>query len=87
MSDHSDTESPPPIEYKPDTRKLHRFIGLALQGKHRGSSSGEKAARAVAMTMLDHGISMDDGAIEGLIDFIRLAKISPTTARDAIKGW
>jgi len=66
---------------------LDNFIDLALQGRFTGSSSGEKAARKLALAAIEHSTILDDKAITGLVKFLTLAKLSPTTARDLIQGW
>ncbi|HEX4149579.1 MAG TPA: hypothetical protein VHY20_11355 [Pirellulales bacterium] len=65
---------------------LAHFLRLALRGRHRGSSGGEKSARKLALAVLD-GCNLDETAREGLIAFIRIAAAAPETARDAVDYW
>lgn len=68
------------------SRALEHFIRLARQGRHRGSSGGEKTALKLALVFLD-GSSLDDLALDGLREFMNLAKsIGYDAAHDVIKG-
>jgi hypothetical protein len=69
------------------SREFDRFCRLAVRGKNRGASGGEKRARKLAMAVLDEASGLDDQAIEGLITFIRAVQRAPTTARDLVQGW
>lgn len=68
------------------TTTLEHFKDLATQGKRSGCSTGESAARELAMVFLDKGLSLDDAAVLGFIEFMAAAKQSPTSMRDAV-GW
>ncbi len=43
-------------------------------------------ARQLAMCVLDNVGGLDDGAFEGLIEFIRESRVRPGAARSAIGG-
>lgn len=58
---------------------LDHFLDLAYQGRRIGASGGEKAARKMALAMLDHGLRLDGLAVEGLVEFIRAAIELPGT--------
>lgn len=59
---------------------LEHFLALAC----RRGSGGEKAARVMAMTFLDQGLSLDQMAVDGLCEFMHKAKLAPETARQLI---
>jgi len=67
-------------------RELDHFLHLVSGGKHRGASSGERSARKIAKTFVDCGLVLDMDAIDGLCEFIRIAKAHPGAARDVV-GW
>lgn len=66
--------------------QLKHFVRLARQGKHRGSSGGEKTARKLAEVFLD-GSAIDDAAIQGFCEFMQAARsIGYWEARQLIGG-
>lgn len=66
---------------------LQHFLRLAIRGKHRGASSGEKQCRLLAKALLDNCGALDGQAIEGLTEFIRVSIHQPGTARDHLGLW
>ena len=62
------------------------FVRLA-RTKHPGASSGEKAARRLALALCRDLPSLDERAFDGLLEFALLIRSAPTTARDLIDGW
>ena len=60
---------------------LTHFLRLVKQGKHRGSSSGEKQARQLAQCVVRNIPGLDGLAVDGLIEFIRGTVRSPETGR------
>jgi hypothetical protein len=64
--------------------ELVHFVKLARQGKFHGASSGAIAAREIALTICEHGTTLDGQATEGLVDYIRAAKQSPEIARELL---
>lgn len=69
------------------SREFDHFTRIAVRGKNRGASGGEKRARKLALAVLDEAPGLDDSAIEGLITFIRAVQRSPSAARDLVQGW
>lgn len=63
---------------------MTHFLELARKGRMLNCSSGEEAAANVAVVVVSDVPRLDDEAIEGLIEFIRLAKQQPTTAIELI---
>jgi hypothetical protein len=63
---------------------LEHFIELAYRGRSRASTGSEQGARKLALAFLDHGLTLDRSALEGLIKWQRCAKLSPNTARRVI---
>ncbi len=63
---------------------IEYFVRLALRAKKPGSSSAEKASLHIARCVLKNVGSLDDQAIDGLVDFLRAAKGAPTSARALI---
>jgi hypothetical protein len=61
---------------------LRHFLRLAIRGKHRGASSGEKRCRLLAKALLDNCGALDGQAVEGLTEFIRVSIHQPETVRD-----
>jgi hypothetical protein len=64
---------------------LQHFILLAQAGRHAGCSSGERAARLLAMAALKNSIILDTKALAGLLEYIALVQVKPTNASDLVK--
>lgn len=62
------------------------FFQLVITGKHRGCSTSERDARTLAKSVLDHALSLDGEACQGLRDWIDFARKYPNTARDMLEG-
>ncbi|MCL2647630.1 MAG: hypothetical protein FWD61_11585 [Phycisphaerales bacterium] len=66
--------------------ELLYFCRLARHGGHDAASTGEQYAHRLATAVLASINTLDDAAIDGLIDFIRIAKQSPDSAADLFRG-
>jgi len=64
---------------------LKHFLRLARRGGGRGCSGGECRSRHIADAIVDNICTLDDLAIDGLIEFLRGAKQNPELARDLIE--
>ncbi len=64
---------------------LRHFVRLARQGKCRGCSTSEEACRRLADLIVARVPYFDDSAIDGLLEFIELAKAAPNTAEDLVR--
>jgi hypothetical protein len=68
------------------TRELEFFLDLAKIGaKNPACSSGERAAKELAQCALDHLRILDDAALTGFCEFLKITRHSPTTARDLLE--
>ena len=63
---------------------LQHFLHIARAGKHPGCSSGELAARRLALCVLKESMILDGSAIAGLVEFIHLTGKRPTEASDLL---
>ena len=61
---------------------LLRFVGNAVAGERPGSSSGEKAARSLALALLDAWPQLDGFTKRGALDFADLVGEAPSAAED-----
>jgi hypothetical protein len=68
-----------------DKESLERFILLARKGKCKGSSGGERRAAKLAEVIVEQVPGLDEVAMQGLLEFVRLAHASPVTAGDLIE--
>jgi hypothetical protein len=68
-----------------DERSLNHFLDLALKGKRIGDSSGARAARRIALTILENAPVLDGEAVEGLCLFVHLVKAKPQSSRNLVK--
>lgn len=67
----------------PMTTALKHFLKLARRGFHGGGASGgEVRAMRLAEAVRDDVPGIDGQAIDGLIEYIRIAAAKPSTARD-----
>lgn len=64
---------------------LAHFLRLVQAGKHSGCSSGEQAARRLALATLRNMIVLDGQARAGFEDFAKLVYDHPTDASDLVK--
>lgn len=64
---------------------LDHFVRLVMGGKHSGASGGQRRARRLALAALDHAPGLDALAIEGLCEFVEIAKYAPQETRELIK--
>jgi len=69
-----------------ERRELNHFLNLVSSGKYRGASGGARSARKIAKTFVDCGLILDGAAVQGLCEFICIAKARPEAARDVV-GW
>lgn len=60
---------------------LNHFLDLAYRGRSDYASNGEKSARRLALTILDHATALDSLATDGLIEFVRAAQSHPESMR------
>ncbi|MBA3481720.1 MAG: hypothetical protein H0T51_07885 [Pirellulales bacterium] len=67
-------------------QELQDFLRLAKRGGHGGASGGEKRAHKLAAVIVDHVPGLDDKAVSGAIELVRLAAREPWTARDLIES-
>lgn len=65
---------------------IERFVNLAVLGRSPGAGRVERGARAVALAMVNHGLVLDEAAVEEFVEFVRYAKREPTSARELIGG-
>lgn len=75
---------PSPTEARIENPTLAHFIDLAINGQRPGSSTGEKRSARLAQCVLENIPCLDGAAIEGLTQFIELAKYAPESARRLI---
>ena len=61
------------------------FLTLVDHGRHRGASSGCKAARKLARAICEEAPSLDATAIAGLHQWVDYCKAMPGTAADVIE--
>lgn len=61
---------------------LMRFIRTAQCGKHRGASSGEKAAYQLAKCLTDHAATLDGQLVVGLKRFVDAAADKPWACQE-----
>lgn len=64
---------------------LQHFLALAHRGALQGSSGGEHRAANLADAIAERVPGMDAKAVTGAIEFVRLAAVKPTTARDLLQ--
>lgn len=64
--------------------ELEHFVELAYRGRHNSSSTGEQAARKLALTLCDLVPSLDGLALAGLIEYALRIKSGPEAARRVI---
>jgi len=62
--------------------ELTHFLRLASSGAGCGASSGQRAATKLADTLCDLVPRLDGKAIDGLMEFVRIAKDYPSSACD-----
>lgn len=67
------------------SRQLEHFINCARQGRRPGCSTGERAARKLALAILAHAIGLDDSACAGAAEFLQRAPLAPNAARELIR--
>lgn len=60
---------------------MRHFVRLCLQGSRAGCSGGERAARQLAISMCRHAAGLDDTAIHGAVEFIRIASADRRVAK------
>lgn len=60
---------------------LRHYLGLCMQGRRNGCSGGERAARQMAISMARHASSLDDTAVAGAAEFLRIASTDRRTAK------
>lgn len=61
---------------------MSHFLRLVANGKHRGSSGGEKSARKLAIAIREHCLGLDAEAIDGAIKWMEFCRRKPSVARD-----
>ena len=66
---------------------MRHFLDLALEGKRPGCSSGERAARELAICALEFVPRLDGQAMAGFAQFAELCESKPCTARDLADAW
>jgi hypothetical protein len=64
---------------------LEHFVRLANAGKHPGCSSGERAARRIALCLLKESLVLDGTATAGIVEYLALVQRHPTKASDLVK--
>lgn len=68
-----------------DQHALEHFLNLARRGKFGWSSGGEKRARLIAETILENAPGLDQTALEGAAEFMRVTAIAYSTAKRLIE--
>lgn len=71
----------------PEIAAMRHFLNLATEGKRRGCSSGETAAKKLAEAIMLHAALLDDSARSGAQKFMEFYTYAPTTARQLLKEW
>jgi hypothetical protein len=69
---------------KPDSLAFRHFLALARRGQNPPCSTGESAAWNLATAAIKEGLSLDQDAIKGFIEFVRFAKAKPSTAKELL---
>ncbi len=64
---------------------LDYFASLARSGKQPNCSSGEHKARVIAAAVLDCVGWLDSKAVDGLVEFVKLAATDYVTARSMVR--
>jgi hypothetical protein len=64
---------------------LEHFLQLARRGNWPGSSGGEVRAAKLAAVVVEYVSGLDSEAVDGLIEFIRVARAAPQTAEKLLK--
>lgn len=66
---------------------VEHFVRLARTGKsNRGASGGEKRAYALAKCILENAAGLDEEAIEGAGEFLRMASQYPNRTEELIEA-
>jgi hypothetical protein len=63
------------------------FLKLAACGHLPGASSGHVQALMLARCVVGNVPGLDCAAVDGLVDFIYAAQVSPGSARDLVRSW
>lgn len=69
-----------------EEKALAHFISLARRGRGQGASGGERRAARLANAILENTPGLDGDAIEGILQFARLASARYEFACDLLDG-
>ena len=66
------------------THDLDYFMRLVLKGKQPGCSSGERAAKELAATVVQFLPRLDGRATRGFVELVEVTRRSPVAASDLV---